>query len=86
MQLASWPIIPILLPFGLDVVMAGIAVKTVVLWPQSVMKAQAMFDMRLIDYLLSLWEPVPGTLAIVAWVLAAPLVWPGSATSIRAMT
>ncbi len=77
MQLSTVPLILLLWPFGLDVVMAGIALKTVVLWPQSVLKAQGMLGMRLWDYLLSLRGPALGALAMVAWVLAAPQVWPG---------
>ncbi|MGL4237182.1 lipopolysaccharide biosynthesis protein [Tabrizicola sp.] len=75
-QLSAIPIILIFYRFGLDAVMAALAVRTIVMWPTSVRMAQRMLDMPLWDYVQSLRGPTLGSLAMVAWVLVLPKLWP----------
>jgi O-antigen/teichoic acid export membrane protein len=76
MQLSTIPIILVVQPFGLDAVMAALVVRTVVLWPTSVRKAQQLLDMPLWQYLQSLRGPVIGTATMVLWVTLVPVIWP----------
>jgi teichuronic acid exporter len=76
MQLSTIPIILIAYPFGLNVVMAALVVRTVALWPASVRMAQQLLDMPLWQYVQSLRGPVFGTVAMVVWVTVLPAIWP----------
>ncbi|MGL5011670.1 MAG: oligosaccharide flippase family protein, partial [Paracoccaceae bacterium] len=64
-QLSTIPIILILYRFGLDAVMAALAVRTMVLWPISVRMAQRMLELPLWRYIQSLQGPVIGTVTMV---------------------
>jgi teichuronic acid exporter len=71
-QLSTIPIVLILFPFGLDAVMAGLVVRTVVLWPASVRMAQRLLDMPFLDYAQSLRGPVIGSVVMAVWVAWLP--------------
>jgi teichuronic acid exporter len=75
-QLLAVPIILALWRFGLDAVMAGLVVRTVLLWPASVRKAQKMLEMPLPDYARSLQGPVIGSVVMGVGVALLPRLWP----------
>ena len=75
-QLSTIPIMLLFYPLGLDAVMLAIVVRTLILWPNSVLMAQRMLGMRLWHYIRSLQGPLVGTAAMVAWVVALPWLWP----------
>jgi O-antigen/teichoic acid export membrane protein len=75
-QLSTIPIVLLFYPLGLDAVMLAIVVRTLILWPNSVLMAQRMLGMRLWHYIRSLQGPLVGTAAMVAWVVALPWLWP----------
>jgi teichuronic acid exporter len=79
-QLSTIPIILILHPFGLDVVMAALVVRTVVLWPASVRMAQRLLNMPFLDYAQSLRGPVIGSALMALWVILVPRLWPDLAS------
>jgi teichuronic acid exporter len=75
-QLSAIPIILIFCRFGLDAVMAAMAVRTIVLWPASVRMAQRMLGIPPRHYIQSLQGPLIVTLAMVAWVVFLPALRP----------
>jgi teichuronic acid exporter len=79
-QLSTIPIVLAFYRFGLDAVMTVIVLRTVLLWPNSVLMAQRLLDMPLWDYVRSLQGPALGTAAMVAWVILLPRLWPDMPT------
>lgn len=75
-QLSTVPIMLIFYRFGLDAVMLAIVVRTLILWPNSVLMAQRMLDMPLSHYMRSLQGPLIGTAVMVVWVVLLPRFWP----------
>lgn len=76
MQLSTLPLILVLAPFGLDAVMTGIVLKTLVLWPLSVVKAQSMLEMSFGTYLRALRAPAISALAMAVLVAVVPEGFP----------
>ncbi|MBF9030325.1 oligosaccharide flippase family protein [Rhodobacterales bacterium HKCCE3408] len=74
-QLSTIPIILGLWRFGLDAIMAGLVVRTLVLWPASVRMTQRMLEMTLGAYLASLRGPVLAALALLAAAATVPVVF-----------
>ncbi len=81
-QLSTVPVVLIFYRFGLDVVMIAIVLKTVFLWPHSVLMAQRMLEMPLWHYVRSLRGPALGSAAMVVWVLLLPRFWPGASVGL----
>jgi O-antigen/teichoic acid export membrane protein len=67
-QLANLPLILVLMPWGLDAVLIGIAAKTVALWPLSVGMALRCLGIGLVPYLRNLAVPVIAT-AAMGWAV-----------------
>ncbi len=69
-QLANLPLIVALMPWGLDAVLIGIAIKTVALWPVSVGMALRLLELGLVAYLRNLAVPVAAS-ALMGWAVIA---------------
>jgi teichuronic acid exporter len=77
-QLSTVPIVLLVYPLGLDAVMLALVLRTVVLWPNSVLMAQRMLEMPLWHYIRSLQGPALGSAVMAAWVVMLPTIWPAS--------
>jgi O-antigen/teichoic acid export membrane protein len=73
MQLSTIPLILLLYPFGLDAIMIAVVLRTLLLWPVSVMKAQSLLDVPLATYLRSVLAPAVAALAMASLVAALPI-------------
>lgn len=72
MQLSTLPLILLLAPYGLDAIMAAVVVRTLILWPLSVAKAQRMLGIGLAPYLKTLAAPALSAAAMAGLVAALP--------------
>ena len=72
MQLSTLPLVLCLYPFGLDVIMAAIVARTLLLWPLSVRKAQALLEIPLVTYIRSIWPPAAAAFAMAALLSGLP--------------
>lgn len=76
MQLSTVPIVIVLYPLGLNAIMAAIVLRTLLLWPVSVMKAQNMLGITLATYLRSVAAPALAAVAMALVVSVLPLRYP----------
>ena len=65
-----------LYPFGISAVVLGVAAKSVLLWPVSVVLTARLLNSRPISYLAEFRAPVISTAAMALAVLAVPVLWP----------
>lgn len=75
-QLSTIPIVLAFYRLGLDAVMIAIVLRTLFLWPHSVLMAQRLLEMPLWNYIRSLQGPAVGAAAMVIWVVLLPRIWP----------
>ncbi len=75
-QLSTVPIVLVFYRFGLDAVMLAMVVRTVILWPNSVLMAQRMLKMPLWHYIRNLQGPLVGSMVMICWVVVLPRIWP----------
>ena len=71
MQLSTLPLVLLLFPLGLNAIMVAMVVRTLLLWPISVLKAQSMLGLPLSDYLRYISPPAAA--ALVMALVAAQL-------------
>jgi O-antigen/teichoic acid export membrane protein len=76
MQLSTVPLVLTLFPFGLDAIMAAIAIRTLLLWPLSVRMAGRMLEMPATRYAASLAAPAAASAAMALAVAALPAMAP----------
>lgn len=69
MQLSTLVLILLLYPWGLDAVMIGIVIRTLLLWPVSVRKAQNLLETGLGAYLASIASPAVSATAMVLFLI-----------------
>lgn len=70
-QLSNLPLIFVLMPWGLNTVLVGIAIKALALWPISVVLVMRVLDTELWPYVKNLVVPTISTLfmcGVVLWV------------------
>lgn len=84
-QLSTIPIVLVFYRFGLDAVMLAMVVRTLILWPNSVLMAQRMLEMPLWHYIRNLQGPLIGTVVMVGWVVLLPRLWPGGSVGLTVL-
>ncbi|NNF90638.1 MAG: hypothetical protein HKM96_04590, partial [Boseongicola sp.] len=77
MQVSTLPLILIFYPLGLNAIMAAIVLRTLCLWPVSVIKAQGLIGITMGTYLRSLAAPGIAALVMALAVSAVPWAVPG---------
>ncbi len=77
MQLSTVPIVLIIYPLGLNAIMTAIVLRTLFLWPLSVVKAQNMLGITLGTYLKSIGSPTVAAGSMALLVGAFPAWLPG---------
>ncbi|NNF92001.1 MAG: lipopolysaccharide biosynthesis protein, partial [Boseongicola sp.] len=77
MQVSTLPLILIFYPLGLNAIMAAFVLRTLCLWPVSVVKAQGLIGITMPTYLRSLAAPGTAALVMALAVSVVPRAVPG---------
>ncbi len=80
-QLSALPLIAVLYQYGLGVVMAALALRTVVLWPFAIRETLRILEMGLADYVANLRGPIGASIVMAGVMVGLPhLVAAGHST------
>lgn len=74
LQASALPVIVVAAPYGLDAIMIGLVLRTLLIWPFALRKTARLLDVPMSRYLLNLSGPFLGSAALIPFVLQVPAV------------